>query len=317
MARIFITGGGGFVGAAIAERLARRGDEVAAFDIVESPRLKELRAELPNLAFYPGELTEWSQLAEAMKDFDADAVIHCAAVVGVLNGASSRLWTMRVNVEGSLNVLSAMRLCDVKRMINLSSEEVYGAFTGDTIDETHGCFPVKTYGISKFATEQLARDFAEENDMEVIHIRTCWVYGPGLPRPRIPKTFIDAAVDGCSLHLDGGAEYRVDQVYIDDLTEGLVAALDHRAHKHDVYHVTTGQAPSLGQMVDWIREIVPGADISISSGPYQVGPGVIAVRKGALDCSRARDAFGYQPKFTLRDGLEACVAARRRMQQDV
>lgn len=311
MARIFITGGGGFVGAANAERLALRGDKVAAFDIVESPRLKELRARHSNLTFCPGELTEWPQLAEAMKAFRPDAVIHCAAVVGVLNGAASPVWTMRVNVEGTLNVLSAMRLCDVPRMINLSSEEVYGAFTADKIDESHACFPVKTYGISKFATEQLARDFATENGMDVINIRTCWVYGPGLPRPRIPKTLVDAAVDGGSLHLEGGAEYRVDQIYIDDLTEGLVAALDHPKHQHDVYHISTGTAPSLGQMVDWIRELVPGADISMSSGPYQVGPGVIAVRKGALDYSRAHAAFGYQPRFTLRDGLEACVTARR------
>ncbi|ETA53260.1 NAD-dependent epimerase/dehydratase family protein [Ponticoccus alexandrii] len=316
MARIFITGGSGFVGAAIVERLAQRGDDVAAFDIVEGPQLKTLRARYSNIAFFPGELTEWSQLAEAMKAFRADAVVHCAAVVGILNGASSRLWTMRVNVEGSLNVLSAMRLCDVPRMINLSSEEVYGTFSANRIDETHPCFPVKTYGISKFATEQLSRDFAEENGIEVIHIRTCWVYGPGLPRPRIPKTFVDAAVEGRSLHLEGGAEYRVDQVYIDDLTDGLIAALDHQAHRHDVYHISTGEAPTLGQMVDWIREIVPDADVSISSGPYQVGPGVVAVRKGALDCDRACRAFGYKPKFTLRDGLAACVAARRQVLAD-
>jgi UDP-glucose 4-epimerase len=270
-----------------------------------------LREKYRNVSFAPGELTEWPQLAEAMKAFRPDAVIHCAAVVGVVNSLASPLYTMRVNVEGSLNVLSAMRLFDVPRMINLSSEEVYGAFRNDVIDESHPCFPVKPYGISKFAVEQLARDFALDNDLSVIHIRTCWVYGPRLPRPRIPKTFLDAAIEGRRLHVEGGADYRVDQIYIDDLVQGIMKAMDHGDHEHDVYHITTGEALSLGEMVEMIRDLVPGADIAITPGPYQVAPGIVAVRKGALDCSRARRALDYSPRFPMREGLAAYIAAKR------
>ncbi|WP_445502482.1 NAD-dependent epimerase/dehydratase family protein [Microvirga sp. G4-2] len=311
MARIFVTGGSGFIGAAIAENLARRGDEIAAFDIAEGPALKRLREQYRNVSFFPGELTEWPQLAEAMKASRPDAVIHCAAVVGIVNSLTSPLYTMRVNVEGSLNVLSAMRLLDVPRMINLSSEEVYGPFQADTIDEGHPCFPVQPYGISKFAVEQLARDFARANGKTVINIRTCWVYGPELPRPRIPKTFLDAAIEGRRLHVAGGADYRVDQIYIDDLVQGIVKALDHREHEHDTYHITTGVALSLGEMVEIIRELVPGADIAISAGDYEVAPGIVAVRKGALDCNRAHKAFGYLPRFSMRDGFAAYIAAKR------
>jgi UDP-glucose 4-epimerase len=87
--------------------------------------------------------------------------------------------------------------------------------------------------------------------------------------------------------------------------------LDHRHHLHDTYHLTTGAAPSLGEAVDLIREIVPGADLAIAPGPFEVAPGVASVRKGALDCSRARAAFGYAPRYDLRRGFEAYVAARR------
>lgn len=311
MARIFVTGGGGFIGAAVVESLARRGDRVAAFDLAEGPALKRLRERYDNIAFHPGELTEWPQLAEAMKAFRPDAVIHCAAVVGIVNSLASPLYTMRVNVEGTLNVLSAMRLFDVGRMINLSSEEVYGPFRAEAIDEEHPCFPVQPYGISKFASERLAQDFASAHAMTVVNIRTCWVYGPGLPRPRIPKTFLDAAIEGRSLHVAGGADYRVDQIYIDDLVQGIVKALDHRDHRHDTYHITTGVAPSLGEMVAIIRDLVPGADIGIGTGPYEVAPGIAAVRKGALDCRRASEAFGYTPQFSMRDGFAAYIAAKR------
>jgi nucleoside-diphosphate-sugar epimerase len=311
MARVFVTGGGGFIGSAIVEGLAARGDEVVAFDISEGPSLKRLRAQYANVAFAPGELTEWPQLAEAMKAFRTDAVIHCAAIVGVINSLASPLTTMRVNVEGSLNVLSAMRLSDVPRMINLSSEEIYGRFQADVIDETHPCFPVKPYGISKFAVEQLARDFARDNGLTVIHIRPCWVYGPALPRLRIPKTFLDAAVEGRSLRVEGGADYRVDQVYVDDVVQGVIKALDCPQHPHDAYHISTGEAPSLGEMVAMIRELVPGADIEITPGDYQLAPGLVGVRKGAMDNRRARDAFGYMPRFPLREGLAAYIAAKR------
>ena len=311
MARIFLTGGGGFIGCAVASALAARGDEVTAFDIGESPALKALRARAANVSFVPGELTEWPQLAEAMKQARPDAVIHCAAVVGIVNSLASPLYTMRVNVEGSLNVLSAMRLLEVKRLINLSSEEVYGPFTREIIDETHACFPTQPYGISKFAVEQLARDFARANGLEAIHIRTCWVYGPGLPRPRVPKTPIEAGLAGRAFHIPNGAGYRVDQVYIDDLVAGLLGALDHPGHQHDVYHITSGEAHSLAEMVEIIRELIPGAPLSIGDGAYEVA-GERAVRTGALDCSRAADAFGYGPRYPLREGLAAYVDALRR-----
>ncbi len=311
MGRILVTGGGGFIGSAIVEALAARGDAVAAFDIVQTPALKRLMERHGNIVFHPGELTEWPQLAEAIKAHRPDAVIHCAALVGVVNAMASPLTTMRVNIEGSLNVLAAMRLFDVPRMINLSSEEIYGAFETPVIDETHPCRPVKPYGISKYAVEQLARDFVQENGMEAIHIRTCWVFGPGLPRPRIPKTVLDAAIEGRRLHVAGGADYRVDQIYIDDLVQGVLKALDHRSHRHDAYHITTGKAYSLGEMAAMIRDIVPGADIAIGEGDYEVSPGVVAVRKGALDCGRAREEFGYAPRFDLRDALAAYIAAKR------
>jgi UDP-glucose 4-epimerase len=311
MSSILVTGGGGFIGAAIVEALASRGDRVAAIDIAASPKLRRLCETNRNVTYVPGELTEWPQLAAAFQRHKPDAVIHCAAIVGVINSIASPMATMRVNVEGSLNVLAAMRLFDVPRLLNLSSEEIYGPFRADRIDETHPCHPVKPYGISKFAVEQLARDHAAEYGTSVIHIRTCWVYGPGLPRPRIPKTLVDAAVEGRALHLPSGADFRVDQVYIDDLVQGMLKALDHAEHPHDAYHISTGEAPSLGEIAAMVRDLVPGADIVIGPGEYDFAAGVRPVRKGALDCSRAREAFGYAPRFDMRRGLEAYIAARR------
>lgn len=311
MSTILVTGGSGFIGAATVGRLAARGDRVIAFDLAESPRLKAHRERHRDVSFEPGELTEWPQLAEAFRRHKPDAVIHCAAIVGVVNSLASPIATMRVNVEGSLNVLAAMRLFGVSRMVNLSTEEIYGHFSKPKIDEAHPCFPVKPYGISKFAVEQLARDIAERDGLSVIHVRTCWVYGPGLPRPRVPKTLIEAALANRPLHLESGGDFCVDHVYIEDVVDGILRALDARSPSHDVYHIATGEAPSLREIVAIIRELVPNADISVGPGNYAFAAGIEAVRKGALDITRARTDLGYAPRYDIRAGIAAYMRAMR------
>ncbi len=311
MSPILVTGGSGFIGAAAVEALAKRGDKVVVLDRSESSRLREIRQAYPSVVFAPADLTEWSQIADVFQRHKPSAVIHSAAIVGIVNSLASPNATMRVNVEGSLNVLGCMRLFDTPRMINLSTEEIYGQITADIIDETHPCLPEMPYAISKFAVEQLARDYAKEHDLSVINLRTCWVYGPRMPRPRVPKTLVDAAIEGRPLHLPDGGDFRVDQVYIDDLTDGILQALDHPHHHFDAYHITTGTAPSVGEIVAIIRELVPGVDISVGPGHYTFDGKVAPVRKGALDCSRARKEFGYSPRFDIRAGIAAYLEARR------
>lgn len=311
MARIIVTGANGFIGAEVVKALAARGDDVVGFDIVVGPVLRALQEQHANVRVSPGEITEWHHVANLIRDVEPDAVVHCAAIVGVIASVDAPFATMRVNIEGALNLFEAMRLFGVKRVVNLSTEEVYGDFNAERITEEHPCFPVMPYGISKFAVEQLARDYRRDRGIDAIHVRTCWVYGPGLPRARVPKTFIDAAVAGRPLHIPTGGDFRVDHVYIDDVVMGILAVLDKPEHRHDVYHLSSGEAPSLFEIVDIIRELVVGCDISIGPGQYRVGDRFQSVRKGALDTSRAHVEFGYVPQFGIRRGLAANIAARR------
>lgn len=311
MARILITGGSGFIGSGVARALAERGDEAIVFDVARSPRLDAVMSAHRSVTFVGGEITEWPQVAGVIQKTRPAAIVHCAAIVGVTNSLASPIATFRVNVEGSLNVLESMRLFGVKRMVHLSSEETYGPFDADVIDETHPNRPVAPYGISKFAVERLAGDYVERHGLECLHVRTCWVYGPGLPRPRVPKVLVDAAVAGTQLHLPGGGDFSVDHVYIDDCIDGIMRVLDKPKHVHDVYHIATGEAHSLSAIVEMLKEIVPGADLKVGPGPYRFVDGTEAVRKGALDITRARRDLGYAPRYPLRQGLAAYVEATR------
>jgi len=307
MARILVTGASGFIGLAVVEALVRRGDEVIATDIAASPRLADLTLQHDRLVVAPGDITEWPNVVQLIKERAPDKVVHCAAVVGVPASMGSPLGTFRVNVEGTVHLLEAMRLLGVGRMVNISSEEIYGPFEADVIDEEHRCRPTKPYGISKFVVEQVCRDYAAAHGIECIHARTCWVYGPYFPRPRAPRNLLDAAIQGRPLHLAGGADYRVDQVHIDDVVQGVLLALDKPRHAHDAYHIATGVAVSFGEVVDMIKARLPKADISCAPGPLRFVDGTAAVRKGALSIERARRELGYLPRWDMASGLSAWI----------
>ena len=307
MARYLITGGSGFVGAELIAALAARGDQVVAFDLRLSPRIEGLIADHDRVSFVAGEIVEWAGIASIMQDFRPDAVVHCAAVVGVRASLDTPIQTMRVNVEGSLNVMEAMRLFGVRRMVHMSSEETYGHFKSDFITEDHPQHPLMAYGVSKVAVEQLGRSYAQRYGLECLHVRACWVYGPGLPRARVPNTLIAAAASGKPLHLKSGADFKVDHTYIDDIVDGTIRVLDHPDHPYDAYHIASGTASSLAEIVAILKELVPDADLSVGPGMMEFVPGLPVWQKGALDISRAAKVLGYRPRYDIRAGITATL----------
>ncbi len=302
--RVLVTGGAGFLGKALIQRLLQRGDKVVAFDTTVAS-LADLQCEYGDkLVSVAGDITDMSCVALTFKAHRPDVVAHCAAVVGILATPTA---SMRTNVEGSINVFDAMRLFDVRRCIHISSEESYGTFNAVMINEDHPQNPVSAYGISKLTVEHLSRCYRAFYDLDVIHMRTSWVYGVSLPRNRIPKNLIDAALAGRPLHLPHGGESAIDHTHVEDFVSGVVLALDLPQHPYDAYNIGSGTAPTLYEVVETIKEVVPGADISVGPGVYRYLGEIEICRKGALDVSRARDVLGYVPKFDFRAGVREYV----------
>ncbi len=303
-----MTGASGFVGAAVVRALAARRDRVTAFDMALSPALRIVAGEHDSVRMVLGEVTECATVMALFHEDPPDCVFHAAAIVGVIASVRAPVRTFEVNVGGTINLLEAMALFGTKRMVHMSSEETYGAFEAGLIDEGHPQNPLHPYGVSKLAVEHLGRGYKERHGLEVIHLRAIWVYGPDLPRARVPNSFIDAALAHRPFHQPFGADFICDHTYIDDVVDVALLAIDKAEHPHDAYNVGSGQGVSLMEIADIVGQMLPGAQLSVGNAPYRHGDeafSVDCVRKGALDISRAREVLGYNPKFDIRRGLAA------------
>ncbi len=313
MSGILITGAGGFLGLAITRALADRGEAVFALESGRLDRLTALASTRPSVEVVAGDICNAAAIMRLFADTRPRAVIHCAAIVGVLAALDTPARLFRVNVEGSINLFEAMARHGTARIIHVSSEEIYGNFTADRIDETHCPAPLYGYGVSKLTVEHLGRGYRVTHGLECINIRTSWVYGPAFPRDRVPMNMVRAAAEGQPLHVPCGAESRIDHTYIDDAVAGVLGALDHEHHVHDAYHVASGDSPSLAEIADIVADLAPGAPpITVGPGPYKHDGRIAMPRKGALDCTRAAETFGYEPKFDIHRGLQATFEAHRR-----
>lgn len=309
---ILVTGACGWLGSAIVTALLERGDRVVAVDLAVTPPMAALAAQNPRLVAAAVDLGEWHQVVRAFEAHRPDAVIHAAAIVGVIQAADIPLKALHVNVAGAVNLFEAMRLAGVKRVVHISTEETYGDFQAPVIDEDHPQKPLSVYGLTKLAAEHYGRVYSRDHGLECINVRTCWVYGPHLPRLRMPRTFIEAALRGEPYHQPDGGNLAVDQVYIADTVAGVLLALDKPQHRFDAYNIATGTAPTLRDTADAVNRAIPGAKITVGdTGPYHHGGRVLTAAKGALDIRRAAAELGYRPRYDLQQGIEATIEATR------
>ena len=308
---MLITGGAGFLGSHIARALVQRGDRVVIYDNFSAGLPQNLIDLQDKLKLVNGDILDLSFLIRTIMAEKVKRIIHTAALVGFAASIEKPALTARINIEGTLNILEASRLVGVERIMDISSEEVYGHFQYEPADEDHPFSPSAPYSISKVAAEGFDRFFHTFFGLDVVTIRTSWVYGPGLPRARPPKTFIENSVKGISTKMDSGADHRVDHTYIDDFVQGALLAFDVKNPKSRVFNIASGKAYTFSQMARMVEEIVPGPKISVGPGLMKYSETVEGPQKGALNIQRAQSELGYQPQYDLFKGLIKYVESLR------
>jgi nucleoside-diphosphate-sugar epimerase len=297
--RLLITGGAGFIGRYTMRAAVARGDEVVVYDLAvptgEPPA---------GVQYVKGELSSADDVFATLEAYRPTAILHLAAVVGAPTSMNAPIESMRVNVEGTIHLLEAVQRFASVRVVNLSSEETYGDFENEVIDEDHVQRPFTPYGVSKAAAEGFCRFYRRVRGVDVVTARTSWVYGAGLTRLRPPGSLLEPAARGEAVKHPFGADFVVDYTCVYDVADGLLQLASAPYLSHDAYHLSSGKATGTDELLSMIRELVPRASVHMGPGPWLFAPGCPAPRKGAMTYHRAYRDVGYKPSFTLKDGLE-------------
>jgi UDP-glucose 4-epimerase len=295
-----VTGGAGFIGSHVADALAERGVAVRIFDNFATGRRENLSPSRP-LEVVEGDVTDLASLEEAAEGMDA--VFHLAALPSVARSVEDPLGTDRVNVRGTLNALLAARNARVRRFVFASSSSVYGSRREPPMREEAELDPDSPYGASKAAGELYSRTFARVYGTPTVNLRFFNVFGPrqrgDSPYSGVIARFAKALLDGVPPVLEGDGLQTRDFTYVEDVVRAALLAAGKDLAPGTVLNVARGGEVSVRDVLQTLRELT-GSTVETVQAPRRVGD----IRRSRASVERARALLGFEPRVSLREGLE-------------
>jgi len=307
--RIFITGGAGFIGTTLAQRLVDD-NEIVALDNLHRDALSGTSlGEHPNFTFSQADVLDLEAVKEHARG--ATHIVHCAAIAGVDTVRESPVRTMRVNVVGTYHALEAAlaTLETLERFVDFSTSEVFGTRAFNVSEgqvSTIGSVGEArwTYAVSKLAGEHMAHAYHEELGLPAVTVHPFNVYGPGQIGGGAIRAFIEAALAGHDLVIHGdGSQIRA-WCYVDDMVEGVLICLEHPD--------AVGQAFNIGNP----RSAVTINDLAQRVKRLTACPGELVfqelhyadVELRIPNVQKAREVLGFEAKVDLDEGLAKTIA---------
>jgi UDP-glucose 4-epimerase len=293
---ILVTGGLGFTGRHIIDRLIGAGYRVVSYN-------RDFATGGDAVIFAQGELFDVSRLTRVMRDNGVSAVVHTAALSHPTLSIDFPVATFAANVDGTLGVLEAMRLAGVTRLVNFSSETVYGV-VDEPVTEDTPVNPSTPYAVTKVTTEWLGSVYQARYGLEVVSLRIAQVYGPGNHMPEILGDLLKAVAKTGLAALPRGGDHAFNFIHAFDVALAAECALTARGpFQLRAYNVSSAEYWRMRDVLDLIRKLVPDAKI-------EMGPGLVMELdlQGRFDCSAARRDLGYVPGWPLERGLAQYVA---------
>ncbi|MFA4932970.1 MAG: SDR family oxidoreductase [Candidatus Omnitrophota bacterium] len=307
--RYLVTGGAGFIGSHIAERLLKEGNFVRVLDNFSSGKESNLTftQELPATSYelIRGDLRDKSACDKSCVGIDY--ILHQAALRSVPKSMVDPESYNDVNISGTLNLLQSAVKNKIKRFVFASSSSVYG--DTDQFPEREDAFPllISPYALSKLANEYYCRIFTNAYGLETVGLRYFNVFGPRQALDDeyavvIPK-FIHCILHGEQPPVFGNGRQSRDFTYIDNVVEANILAATKDGIKHDVFNVANGKDNTILELVEILNKII-GKDILPKLLPARVGD----VFKTLADISRIKEKLGFVPKKSFEEGLVDTVS---------
>jgi UDP-glucose 4-epimerase len=295
--RFLVTGGAGFLGSALANRLARASHTVRVLDDLSAGDPARLD---PAVLFTRGDVSDVPKLWTLLQG--VDCVYHLAARVSVPESMLYPREYNAVNVGGTVAVMEAMRDAGVKRVVFTSSGAVYGEQDDQPVRENLAPNPGSPYAVSKLAAEHYVRTIGALWGIETVILRVFNAYGPGqsVPpshAPVIPQ-LLKQALGGGSLVVFGDGKQTRDFVYVDDVADGLVAAATAKGVDRQIINIGSGTEMGINALVDKIGRATGRRVTPLHSGAQSGG-----VSRLCADISKARRLLNFAPRVDLDTGL--------------
>ncbi|MEN9574943.1 MAG: hypothetical protein RL514_2798 [Verrucomicrobiota bacterium] len=307
---ILVTGGAGFIGSHVCERLLREGHSVCAFDDLNdfyAPALKQANLrDLQSLAlpftFVHGDLTDVAAVEEAFASAPFDQVIHLAARAGVRPSLQQPALYQRVNVEGTVNLLEAARLRKVRKVTIASSSSVYGVNAKVPFSEADPIFSaISPYAASKLACEALGHTYHHVYGMDIAMLRFFTVYGPRQRPDLAIHKFASLISAGKPIPVFGDGSTARDYTYVTDTVDGILACT-RREFGFDIFNLGESQTVRLDYLIALLEKAL-GRTANIDRQPPQ--PGDVPITYA--DISKARAKLGYNPTVKIEVGIPKFV----------
>jgi nucleoside-diphosphate-sugar epimerase len=301
---VVVTGGGGFIGSHLAERLCRDGHRVRVLDNFATGRRENLLDLLDEIELVEGDIQSYERVHNAVRG--CELVFHVAALPSVPRSIQDPLTSNASNVTGTLNVLLAARDEEARRVVFSSSSSIYGANPELPKREEMPVLPIAPYAVGKLAAESYCRAFSEVYGIETVALRYFNVFGPRQdPLSQyaavIPR-FITAFLDDRRPIVYGDGEQSRDFTYVDNAVEANVLAANADGVAGEMFNIACGQRITLNALLDEIRDMT-GSQVEAN----YVDPRPGEVPHSLADISRARERLGYEPAIDLRGGLALTV----------
>ena len=299
--KILVTGGSGFIATYIARHLLENNHHVKIIDLNE-PKIRH-----KNLEFAKKSILD--TISEDIKG--CDAVFHFAALLGVENSDKRPLDTMKINLEGSVNVFKSSIDAGVKNMIYSSSSEVYGEPRELPIREDSVKGPVSTYGVSKLAAEIYAKAYNQEFGADIKVVRFFNVYGPGQESNWVVPIFINKALRNEPIRVFGNGTQTRCFTYVEDIADGVMKAFE-KGKKGEAYNIGNNQPTTILELAKLVKGLVGSKSEIIKAGfgkETRLKEREIEYR--IPDISKMK-ALGWEPKMMIKEGIKKILEKKKK-----
>jgi nucleoside-diphosphate-sugar epimerase len=317
--KIVLIGGAGFIGYNMALSLTRDGAEVHVIDGLQvnnllhfstagagsengdlylkfiNERLYQLRK--ANVAMYVQDVRDYHSTSMILSRIKPHIVVHLAAVAHAGRSNKDPYSTFDHSLRTLENTLDYSRTQEMERFIYFSSSMVYGNFLVPEVDEEQPLNPMGIYGALKVGGEKMVQAYHQVFGLPYTIVRPSALYGPGCVSRRVGQVFIESALQGNPLRVDGDGNERLDFTYIDDLIQGVKLTMVKPEARNQTFNITYGQSRTIAELVEVIRKAFPNVSLQ------RVERDNLMPFRGTLSIKKAQTLLGYRPENPIEIGF--------------